>query len=67
MNQKNNDALDHLLIKLVQTRKPTNVQQLVDLTKSEATFIPKQEIIQHILQLKSQGKLRLQEPLIHGA
>jgi hypothetical protein len=64
VNQKNKDALDHLLIKLVQTRKPTNVQQLVDLTKSETTFIPKQEIIQRILQLKSQGKLKLQEPLI---
>ena len=64
MNQKNKDTLDQKLIKLVQERKPTNVRQLVDLTKLETPFIPEQEIMQHILRLESQGKLKLKEPLI---
>jgi len=64
VNQKNKDTLDQKLIKLVQERKPTNVRQLVDLTKLETPFIPEQEIMQHILRLESQGKLKLKEPLI---
>jgi hypothetical protein len=48
----------------VQERKPTNVQQLIDLTRLETSFIPEQEIMQHILRLQSQGKLTLKEPLI---
>ncbi|MGD9130329.1 MAG: DUF1616 domain-containing protein [Candidatus Bathyarchaeota archaeon] len=62
MNQKNKDTLDKTLIKLVQEKKPANVQQLVDLTKSEISFIPEQKILQHILRLESQGKITL-EPL----
>jgi hypothetical protein len=64
VNQKNKDPLDQKLIKLVQEKKPTNVQQLIDLTKMEISFIPEQEIMQHILRLESQGKLTLKEPLI---
>jgi len=64
VNQKNKDWLDQTLIKLVQEKKPTNVRQLVDLTKLETSFIPEQEIMQHILRLESQGKLKLKEPLI---
>ena len=63
MNQKNKDWLDQTLIKLVQTKKPTNVQQLVDLTKLETIFVSEQKIMQHILRLQSQGKLTLKEPL----
>jgi hypothetical protein len=48
----------------VQTKKPTSVQQLVDLTKSESIFVTEQTIMQHILQLQSQGKIKLKEPLI---
>ena len=64
MNQKNKDWLDQTLIKLVQTKKPTNVQQLIDLTKSESIFVTEQKIMQHILQLQSQGKITLKEPSI---
>jgi hypothetical protein len=64
VNQKNKDNLDQTLIKLVQEKKPTNVQQLVDLTKSEVLFVSEQKIMQHILRLESQGKLTLKEPLI---
>ena len=51
-------------MKLVQEKKPANVQQLVDLTKSETEFVQEQEIMQHIIRLESQGKLTLKEPLI---
>ena len=63
MNQKTKDTLDQKLIKLVQTKKPTNVQQLVDLTKLETMFIPEKEIMEHIIRLQDQGKLKLKEPL----
>ena len=63
MNQKNEDTLDQTLIKLVQTKEPTSVQQLVDLTKSESIFVSEQTILQHILRLERQGKLTLKEPL----
>ena len=64
MNQKNKNTLDQILLKLVQEKKPANVQQLVDLTKSETGFVHEQEILQHIIRLESQGKLTLKEPLI---
>lgn len=63
MNQENRDQLDQTLIKLVQTKKPTNVQQLIDLTKSETTFTAEKEILEHIIRLQEQGKLKLKEPL----
>jgi len=63
VNQKNNDTLDRTLIKLMQTKKPINVQQLIDLTKSETTFVSEQTIMQHILRLESQGKITLKEPI----
>jgi hypothetical protein len=65
MNQKNkDDDLDQKLIKLVQEKKPTSVQKLINLTKLETTFVPEQKILQHILQLKNQGKITLKEPPI---
>jgi hypothetical protein len=63
VNQKNKDTLDQTLIKLVQEKKPANIQQLVDLTKSETSVIPEEKILQHILRLESQGKITLKEPL----
>lgn len=61
MNQKNKDGLDQTLIKLVQEKNPATVQQLVKLTKSEIGFVTEQEILQHIIHLQSQGKLKLKE------
>jgi hypothetical protein len=61
MNQKNEPTLDQKLIKLVQTKKPTNVKQLIDLTKSENVFTSEQIITEHILKLVSQGKITLTE------
>ena len=63
VNQKNKDTLDQTLIKLVQEKKPANIQQLVELTKSEISVIPEEKILQHILRLESQGKITLKEPL----
>jgi len=64
VNQKNKDRLEQILIKLVKEKKPANVQQLVDLTRLETTFISEQKIMQHILRLQNQGKLKLKEPSI---
>jgi len=54
------DALAKTIIQLIEDKKPRNVQQLVDLAKEE-TSIPKQEIIEHVLRLQSQGKIKLKE------
>ena len=56
--------LDQTLIKLVKEKKPTSVRHLVDLTKMETSFISEQKIMEHILRLESQGKLKLKEPSI---
>jgi uncharacterized membrane protein len=60
MNQKDRE-LDQLLIKLMQEQKPTNVQQLIKLTKTEKMFVTEHEILQRVLQLESQGRITLQE------
>jgi len=54
------DALTQTIIQLIEDKKPRNIQQLVDLAKEE-TSIPKQEIIEHVLRLQSQGKITLKE------
>ena len=53
-------ALTQTIIQLIKDKKPKNVQQLVDLTKDE-TSIPEPKILEHILQLQSQGKITLKE------
>jgi hypothetical protein len=63
VNQKTKDTLDQTLIKLVQTKKPVNIQQLINLAKSETMFTPEQTIMEHIIHLQDQGKLKLKEPL----
>ena len=61
MNQNSTeDALTQTIIKLIKDKKPKNVQQLVNLAKQE-TSIPEQKIIEHVLQLQSQGKITLKE------
>jgi len=62
VNQKNKDTLDQTLLKLVQAKKPSSVKQLIDLTKSETMFTPEQTIMEHIIRLQEQGKLKLKEP-----
>jgi len=53
-------ALTQTIIQLIEDKKPRSVKQLVDLAKEE-TSIPEQRIIEHILQLQSQGKITLKE------
>jgi hypothetical protein len=63
VNQKSKDPVDQTLMRLVQTKKPSSIQQLIDLTKSETIFIPEKEIMEHIIRLQDQGKLELKEAL----
>lgn len=61
MNQKIiEDKLAQILLKLIEEKKPENVQQLVDLAEEESTF-EGQRIIELVLQLQRQGKIRLKE------
>lgn len=64
MNKENNFTIDKLIIKLVQTKKPSNIQQLIDLTKSEANFITDEMVLKSILHLEKQNKIKLKEQLI---
>jgi hypothetical protein len=63
VNKKNKDTVDQILIEIVQTKNPTNVHQLVKLAKSEYMFIPEMEIMEHIIRLQKQGKIKLNESL----
>ena len=61
MNQNSTeDALTQTIIQLIEDKKPRSIQQLVDLAKEE-TSIPRQDIIEHVFQLQSQGKITLKE------
>ena len=60
MNEADNDDfLDLILIKLLQEKKPTTVKQLVNQTRFENPSIPEEKILQHILILRTKGKLKL--------
>lgn len=61
VTHKNEDGLDKKLVKLVQEKKPTNVKELINLTKLEAPSIPEKQIKECILQLESQGKITLKK------
>jgi hypothetical protein len=67
VSPKNRNQLDQTLIRLVQTKKPTSVQQLIDLAKSETTFIAEKEILEHVIRLQDQGQLKLKEPLAQAS
>jgi len=60
VNHYTEDALTHTIIQLIEEKKPKSVQQLANLAKQE-TSIPEQKVIEHILQLQSQGKITLRE------
>ena len=62
MNQNSpEETLTKTIIQLIRDKKPRNVQQLVDLAR-EKTSIAEKEIIKHVLQLQSQGKITFKEP-----
>jgi hypothetical protein len=56
------DALTHTIIRLIEDKKPRNVQQLVDLAKAE-TSIPENNVIERVLQLQHVGKITLSKPI----
>ena len=60
MNKKTEDPLTQTILQLIKEKKPTNAQQLVKLTE-EKTSLPEQTIIEHVLRLQSQGKIKLKE------
>jgi len=58
--KKDDAALTQTIIQLIKDKKPKTVQQLVALAKDE-TYIAEPKIIEHVLQLQSQGKITLKE------
>jgi len=55
------DELNQTIIRVTQEKKPTSVEQLVNLLK-EQTGVPEQKIMNQIIMLQSQGKITLKEP-----
>ena len=55
------DELDQQIIRTVETEKPENVQQLIDLVQALSSE-PKQEILARILRLQQTEKIRLKPP-----
>lgn len=64
MNQDSaEETLINTIIQLIQDKNPRDVEQLADLAAKE-TSIPKEEIVEHILRLQNQGKIKLKKPAI---
>lgn len=59
-NQEKYALLTETIIRLIDEKKPQNVQQLVDLLKDDAS-VPRAKIVEHIIRLQSQGKIVLRE------
>lgn len=59
-NHKNDEFLAQTITQLIIKKKPENVQQLVDLVRAE-TSIPRGEIIECIVKLQNQGKIKLKQ------
>ena len=60
VNKKTEDSLTQTILQLIEEKKPTNVQQLINLAE-EKTSLPEKLIIEHVLRLQSQGKIKLKE------
>lgn len=60
-NRKQHIALTQTILQLMKDKKPQTVNQLINSVK-EKTSIQEQKIIEAILQLQSQGKIKLKEP-----
>ena len=52
--------LDQLIIQIIKNNRPKNVEQLVKIVQAEYSM-PKQKILERILQLQDQGKMVLEE------
>ena len=60
--QKDTDGLDEELIKLVKEKDPATVKELIELIQLERPNFSDQQIRERILQLESQGKIKLKKP-----
>lgn len=61
MNQKTEDTLTQTILQIIKEKKPTNTQKLVNLVE-EQTSLSEQLIIEQVLRLQSQGKIKLKAP-----
>lgn len=61
-NNSNEKELSQTIVQVISERKPQTVKQLASLVK-ESTHIPEQEIVDFILKLQSEGKIRLSKQL----
>jgi hypothetical protein len=57
------DELSPLIIKIINEEKPPNLNKLINLTK-EKLPVSEEEILSVILKLQSQGKIKLNNPLL---
>lgn len=55
------EELTKIVIQFIQDKNPRDVEHLADLAAKE-TSIPKEKIVEHILRLQSQGKIKLKKP-----
>lgn len=57
------EVLTKKIIQLIKGRNPKDLEELANLAAKE-TSIPKEAIIEHLLRLQSQGKIKLETPLL---
>ena len=56
-------SINELIIRIVQTKRPANVADLVKLVQEQSGSSP-ETIINHIVRLREEGKIVLEEPII---
>lgn len=56
-------SINDLVIKIVQTRRPANVAELVKLVQ-EQSVASSETIVDHIVRLRDEGKIVLEEPVV---
>lgn len=56
-------SINELIIRTVQAKRPTSVAELVKLTQEQSGASP-ETIVDHILRLRDEGKIALEEPAV---
>ena len=56
--------LDEIILKIIMKEKPETVEQLINIIK-EKQGIPKESIMNHIIKLRDENKIKIREAQIH--
>lgn len=61
--QPETTKMQHLILQVLNEERPENVEALVELVQ-QRVLLPKEKVIEHILDLQSEGKIKLTETVV---